>query len=268
MTCSSCPDSVAPSAEPVPVPEPVKTPFETIGSLQLTNTGNAFIDLALVTPFAISSINAYITSLAVEQKSLKPTFFNAPFLFSFSNNLALGNYLESITTEGIYIYTTYFVPYEGYTKIETATVVTILNIETKILFFQIPNEFSYNSLELAAVATGQSDIGYHAKVQIPQSFIDKTISTLGKVIILEIDIQDPPTQTSDVVPFADCNAGSRAKFYDCMQVSKATECIKYYEVANCGGRTLCQWDGDSCVRGCTDNSRNSCNPSSLRIYNS
>ena len=195
MTCSSCTDSATPSAEPfVPVPLPQIPPFETKGSLQLTNTGNAFVDLSPVIPFAISAINAYITSLAVTQKSTEPIFFNAPYLYSLSNNLVLGNYLETSFTEGLLTTTTYLVPYQSEFKIETATIVTFFNSETKILFFQIPNEFSYNSLELAAVATATIESGYHAKIQIPQSFIIKNF--LGESISLDVDIVIPLVQPS------------------------------------------------------------------------
>jgi len=178
MTCSSCSDSVAPLTAESLVPTPVIPSFNTNGSLELTNTGNLFVDLSPVTPFAISAINAYITSLAVAQKTLEPTFFNTPFLYSFSSNLVLGNFLESTVSEGKFITTTYVVPYQGYTKIETAIVVTILDTETKIVFFQIPKEFSYESVELAAVATVPVETGYNAIVQVPYSFIDKNVNNV------------------------------------------------------------------------------------------
>ena len=86
----------------------------------------------------------------------------------------------------IIITTTYLVIYQGYTKIETATVVTIFNIETKILFFQIPKEFSYESFELAAVATASVESGYNAIVQIPYNFIDKNVKNVFTELKIEI----------------------------------------------------------------------------------
>lgn len=196
-------------------------------------------------PFAISAINAFITSLAVAQKSTEPTFFNSPYLYYLSDSLVLGNYLESSFTEGILTVTTYLVPYQTEFKIETATIVTFFNSETKILFFQIPKEFSYNSLELASVATASVETGYHAKIQFPQSFIDKITSVVGQVVTLEIDIQNPPLQTNDVVPFANCNFDSRFKYYACTRLKDQTECEKYYEVVCDGNKTLRVWDDNN-----------------------
>jgi len=263
MTCSSCPNSpVTPSVELVPEPLPVIPKFETKGSLQLTNTGNAFTDLAPVIPFAISAINAYITSLAVQKNSLEPTFFNSPYLYSLSNNLVLGNYLESSFTEGILTATTYLVPYQSEFRIETATIVTFFNSETKILFFQIPKEFSYNSLELAAVATGIIETGYHAKVQVPQSFIDKTISTLGQVVSVEVDIPNLPLPTNGVVPFTDDCKVNQKSTTACSKKTQS-ECGQYYSTNRCVA-TNCEWNGSYCSNsGC---SGIYCNSYDISIY--
>jgi len=265
MPCPCSQSSVVPAAEPVLETVVPLSAFKTTGSLKITNTGNAFIDLATVIPFAISAINAYITSLAVAQNSTDPTFLNVPYLYSLSKNLVLGNYLESIVRDGIFVTTTYFVPYQGDSKIETAVIITILNLETKILFFQIPNQFSYNSLQLAAVATvptGACD--YHAQFQIPQSFVNKTI--FGSAITVDVDIAIPPIKPSiepnsendlgtvEVVATGSCDLSSRQSRSNCEDLSETT-CADYKRCTNIKLENgylytrydACKWDDSKCI---------------------
>ena len=122
----------------------------------------------------MSSINSYITSLADSISTKSPIFFNSSFLYSLSTNLISGNYLDSIITEGDLTTSTYLVPYQSYTQLETAKIVTI-----------------YNSSELADVAIGTSDNGYQIIVQVPSSFVNEN-AKLGDNIKINITIDLHP----------------------------------------------------------------------------
>lgn len=148
--------------------------FLSKGQVNVTNSGNYFVDLAYSIPFVASAADSYITSILSKQIMIgvKPTFFQIPYIFSASDALINGKYTSSIVTKDNLIITTYAIPYDGEFKEQIATIITYFNKDTNILFYEIPREFSYNSVEQASVALTQGSGGsFSGKISIPNSFV-------------------------------------------------------------------------------------------------
>lgn len=150
------------------------TNFSWNGTINLANESQpSFLKFIDIFVFNVSVANNYISNLLSKRdtNNYKPFFFNIPYIYSVRTNLIDGNYTSSISNENNLVITTYKVPYKGQFKEEIVTIVTYLNQSTKILFYEIPNELSYNSKESASVAITDNDIKRNGKLNIPASFI-------------------------------------------------------------------------------------------------
>jgi hypothetical protein len=154
--------------------------FVNAGEINIVETGNSFVDLAYSIPFLASDADAYITSILSKQFIIgfEPTFFQVPYIYSCCTNLINGNYTSSSTDNGTHVITTYKIPYEGELTEKTATIVTDFNKETNILFYEVPREFSYNSVDQASLAFIQlADGSFNGTLLIPSSFVSNVDST-------------------------------------------------------------------------------------------
>jgi len=143
-------------------------------SISVSNTGNSFIDLAYSIPTIASNADSYITSLVSKKlaANFSPTFFQIPYIYSAADNLIKGKYTSSTSNDGNNVITTYKISYQGEFKEEVATIVTYSDVTTGILFYEIPREFSYNSVDQASIAYSlTADGNYDGLVNIPSSFV-------------------------------------------------------------------------------------------------
>jgi hypothetical protein len=148
--------------------------FQNNFQFKTLNTGNLFVDLAYSISSITSLVRSYITSLVSKssEPNFQPNYFQIPFIYSVADNLINGNYKESSVNEKNVIVTTYKIPYKGEYKEEISTFITYFNTLTNILFYEIPREFSYNSLEQGSVALIKlSDGSFSGKIAIPTTFI-------------------------------------------------------------------------------------------------
>lgn len=149
--------------------------FESKGNIKVGTSNDIFSNLGYTLPFSGSGVNTYITSLVSKQfiKGFEPTYLQIPYIYSGADNLINGNYKSFEVKDGNKIITTYYIPYQGLNgKEEIATIVTYYDIITNILFYEVPSEFSYNSLTKLSVAASQiSEKEYSFKVLIPEDWI-------------------------------------------------------------------------------------------------
>ena len=133
--------------------------FSTNGTIIIGSESRIFKDLAYSLPFIASSADAYITSLISKQFTIgfEPTFLQIPYLYSACDNLVNGKYMEEVKIDKNLIITTYNIPYQGSIKEEIATFITYFDITTNILFYIIPKEFSYNSIEESSISISTVD---------------------------------------------------------------------------------------------------------------
>jgi hypothetical protein len=150
--------------------------FESNGNIKIGTSQDIFRNLGYTLPFSGSGVNSYITSIVSKQfiKNFEPTFLQIPYIYSASDNLVNGNYKSLETKEGNKIITIYNIPYKGLNgKDELSTLVTYYDITTNILFYEVPSEFSYNSLTKLSVAASKiSEYEYSFKVLIPEDWIN------------------------------------------------------------------------------------------------
>jgi len=149
--------------------------FETTGQLTITKLtlDKIFVELAKSIPFVSSNANSYITCLVSKtfEPNFKPTYFQIPYIYSACDNLVNGIYKESSSVEDNIIITKYEIPYKRQNKEEIVIITTYLNTLTNILFYEVPSEFTYNSLKQASVAvTTLSDGSFSGKIAIPTTF--------------------------------------------------------------------------------------------------
>ena len=133
-----------------------------------------FIALSKSIPFICSNTNSFINSYVSKtlEPNFKPTFFQIPFIYSAADNLFNGNYKHSSSIEDNIIITKYDIPYKGEFTEKIVSIITYFNISTNILFYEIPREFSYNSLKQSSVAITLLNNGSFAgKIAIPYTFI-------------------------------------------------------------------------------------------------
>ena len=155
-------------------------PYLSECSVIIGSTNNTFINLAYTIPFFASSINAWLISLVTTQftKNYKPTFFQLDYIYSASNNLINGNFKEKIEINKDIIKTIYFIPYDTENGEKISKLITYYNINTKILFYIIPREFSNNSIEEASVSFySEENNNYIGTILIPSSFYTNYIPT-------------------------------------------------------------------------------------------
>jgi hypothetical protein len=179
-------------------PEPS---FQVQGEVSITQTANSFVDLAYSIPFLASEADAYITSILSKQFIIgfEPTFFQVPYIYSCADNLINGNYTYSSTDNGTHVITTYKIPYKGELTELVATIVTDFNKETNILFYEVPREFSYNSVDQASLAFIQlADGSFNGTLLIPSSFVSnvdrtgyKLTFTISSGDVISVDKANP-----------------------------------------------------------------------------
>jgi hypothetical protein len=230
-------------------PSDVLPIFTTNGQVAISNSGNEFIDLSYSIPFIVSNVNTYITSLVSKTliQGFEPTYFQIPYIYSFADNLINGNYKDSLEIKDNLIITTYKIPYQGNNKKEEiATIVTYFNTETKILWYEIPREFTYNSVEESQVAIVKLDDGsYSGKYNIPVSFITKT-NTKNKYIEMSFNINQILINT--------------------ISNNAISASVKLYSTDLNGGQNCCGASCDAVVGTictCTDNNIGSCKTNRL-----
>ena len=151
------------------------TPYLTIeGSIPINNLNDLFLDTIYALPFICSGADEFISTKVNDSKKLNkiPIYFQIPYIYSAADNIYYGKYTSTTIKEDNEIITTYIVPYKSELKEETVTITTIYNEISKILFFQIPREFSYNSKDEGSIAIYNStDNNYKGKLLIPDSFL-------------------------------------------------------------------------------------------------
>jgi len=178
------------------------TDFTNTGTITVTKTNNSFIDLAYSVPFLASDADTYITSLVSKNliSNFQPTYFQVPYIYSAADNLINGKYTSSSTSDGNITITTYKIPYTGELKEETATIVAYYNKTTNILFYEIPREFSYNSLDQASIAFSQLTNGnFQGIVNIPSSFVSNVDNT-DYELTFNISSTDVISDVNPIVP--------------------------------------------------------------------
>jgi hypothetical protein len=182
--------------------------FTISGQVTTTSLGNAFIDLGDAFPFITSAANVFITSLVSKTliPNFEPTYFQIPYIYSSKDNLSNGNYTSSVSTEPDLIITTYKIPYKGEFKEEIATIITYFNTVTKILFYEIPREFTYNSKDQASVSIIQlEDLSFSGKILIPVSFIEIEVDDfLDEEFPFTITVDGQITATAAYGPEPNC----------------------------------------------------------------
>jgi len=148
--------------------------FESQGDIKVGNSKDIFRNLGYTLPFSGSGVNSYITSLVSKKfiEGFEPTFLQIPYIYSAADNLVKGLYKSFEINEGEKVITTYYIPYKGLNdKDELATIITYYNIITNILFYEVPNEFSYDSLTKLSVAASQiSEKEYSFKIKVPEDW--------------------------------------------------------------------------------------------------
>jgi len=225
--------------------------------IEIKNIENLFISLANSIPAITSSADSYITSLVSKtlESNFEPTYFQIPFIYSASNNLINGNYKESSITDKDIIITTYEIPYKGEFKDEIAIITTYFNTLTNILFYEIPNEFSYNSLKQAAIAvTKLKDGSFSGKIAIPTTF---TSSLFPQIPYRYLPFKISPQVDNDKnLAILEVKASYTTSCQGnptsaCSKISES-ECTSYYITGNAGDPNAdiqCKWNGSYCSDG-------------------
>jgi len=169
---------------------PTVKAFTSKGSVGLGESNDLFVKLAYSVPFAASAADSYITSQISKDLILgfEPTYFQIPYIYSAADNLVNGKYSSTTKSQGDLIINEYVIPYTGAVKEEYVLVTTYFNVSTKILFYEIPRVFSYNSKEKASVAVTPNGVDFVGKISIPSSFITPTPSPSKKDYILTLNI--------------------------------------------------------------------------------
>jgi hypothetical protein len=148
--------------------------FNIEGLISINNLNDLFLDTIYALPFLCSGADEFITTKVSSKfvTSRSPIYFQIPYIYSAADNIYYGKYTSTTVKEDNEIITTYIVPYKSELKEETITITTIYNEISKILFFQIPREFSYNSKDEGSIAIYNSmDNNYKGKILIPDSFL-------------------------------------------------------------------------------------------------
>jgi hypothetical protein len=170
--------------------------FESRGDIKVGTSNDIFSNLGYTLPFSGSGVNTYITSLVSKQfiKGFEPTYLQIPYIYSGADNLINGNYKSYEVKDGNKIITTYYIPYKGLNdKEQIATIVTYYDITTNILFYEVPSEFSYNSLTKLSVAASQiSDKEYSFKVLIPEDWVSPLFGNANDEIANPSDLVRGP----------------------------------------------------------------------------
>lgn len=74
-------------------------PYSSQSSVNITNTGNLFLDLAYSVPYLAGNVNADLSGILSKKPTgtkVNPSFFNLPYLTSYTDNLINGNYTSSV----------------------------------------------------------------------------------------------------------------------------------------------------------------------------
>ena len=183
--------------------------FTSNGSVGLGESTDLFIKLAYSVPFAASAADSYITSQISKDLILgfEPIYFQIPYIYSAADNLVNGKYSSTTKSQGDLIINEYVIPYTGAMKEEFVLITTYFNVLTKILFYEIPRVFSYNSKEQASVAVTPNGLDFVGKISIPSSFITPTPSPSKKDYILTLNINPDNVVTPLLVGGGGGNSG-------------------------------------------------------------
>ena len=148
--------------------------FEAETQVTIIKDMDLFVSLAYSLPSITSAADSFITSILSQQilMNFTPTFFQVNYIYSAVDNLANGNYKKQIISEHncSLIKTLYEIPYKRDDIERIVKILTTFNIHTKILWYEIPREFSYDSFEQASVAYGINGNNFIGKCLIPPSF--------------------------------------------------------------------------------------------------
>ena len=158
---------------------PSKSMFSTSSDVLTTSSGDDFVDVINSVPFIISSANSYISNTLANNKLNRSdsNFVEVGNLHQISQNLVDGNYSKLVENDENknLIVTTYKIPYKDELKEKIATIKTYYDPTTKILFYEIPREFTYNSKDQASISiTKLPDLSFVGKLLIPGSFLSST----------------------------------------------------------------------------------------------
>jgi hypothetical protein len=153
-------------------------------SVNIAESNNLFFDLAYCVPFLYGAVDADLAgklSRTTLLNSFDPKFFQIPYIYSYADNIANGNFKATILKDDDKVtITSYDVPYKGEFSEQSVTTVTTLVKATNILFHTIPREFTYNSDTSASIAYSKDSNGNFTGIfLVPRSFVnDKFIGNI------------------------------------------------------------------------------------------
>jgi hypothetical protein len=212
--------------------------FKSEGEVSIINTGNPFVDFAYSVPFLVSATDSYITSLLSNEIIIgfQPTFFQIPYIYSYADNLINGNYNFTVDDQDNVTITTYKIPYQREFKEEIVTIVTYFSKESKILFHEIPREFSYNSVEQASIAYVEKEDGsLVGKLSIPNSFVT---DSQPKISAFFIDLNIIPKTINDGITTTKSNSAA-IQATPSATAPPPPSCKKQYGACPQGGSQCC-----------------------------
>jgi hypothetical protein len=150
-----------------------KSTFYSTGTTSLNNSGDIFIDQVPCLINLLSAGDEFISQLLLPNKNIKikPSFFQLPYIYSLINNVNNNNYTVTSSYNCNIITSIYNILYKEEVNEKIATFVTYYNIQKKILTYEIPREFSYNSSEQASIYVNLNDNNnLKFNLLIPSSF--------------------------------------------------------------------------------------------------
>lgn len=226
MSCLSC-------AKPSVDTPPTIPSFTTVGEVGIINSGNSnfFVDFAYSVPFLASAADAYITSLLSNEIiiGLEPSYFQVPYIYSCCSNLINGNYTSTVDDQGDIVVTIYQIPYKTQVVEKTANIVTYFNKQTNILFYEVPREFTYNSVDQASLAFIEFEDGsFKGTLLIPSSFVSN-VDTIEYKLTFTISVSDvinaiPSIRTGDLPEGAVCVIGAQCTSGCCVGPCQSIQC--------------------------------------------
>jgi hypothetical protein len=169
------------------------------GGLILGTSSNVFIDLAFSAPLLATGADLAITTLGTQevQTDFIPTFLKQNDIYSACQNIVKGNYTFTEERNGTIVKTTNLIPYTDEYATSEAILITYYDIITKILFYELPKEFTTQPLieERSSVSV---TIGPDGRI-VGQGFIPAIYYSPNKKEDIIVKFEITPVATPTIV---------------------------------------------------------------------